>query len=196
MIRLLQFLGFGLSLALVATEAGAHAGAGAHGGFASGISHPFLGLDHVIAMLAVGLWAARLGGAAVWVLPLVFALVMAFGAALGLLGMAIPAVEEAIALSGVVLGLFIALALKAPVWVAAGIVGGFAMFHGHAHGTEFPGGMGLSGYASGVLVGTALLHLAGVGLARALRGARGARGLQGTGAGITLLGGAALLGLV
>jgi urease accessory protein len=195
MTRLFPTLALTLSLMLVVTQAAAHPGHGAHSGFVSGFFHPILGLDHVIAMLAVGLWAARLGGASVWVLPVVFPLVMAFGAALGLMGVALPAVEAGIALSGVVLGLIIAVALRAPVAVAAAIVGGFAVFHGHAHGTELPGGVGVSGYALGFLMGTGLLHLAGIGLAGLMRGAIGARALQGTGAGIAMLGGAAFIGL-
>lgn len=195
MTRLSQTLGLSLSLMLVAGGAWAHPGHDVQPGFASGFSHPMLGVNHVIAMLAVGLWAARLGGASVWVLPLVFPLVMAFGAALGLMGVALPAVEAGIALSGVVLGLIIAVALRAPVAVAAAIVGGFAVFHGHAHGTELPGGVGVWGYALGFLMGTGLLHLAGIGLAGLMRGAIGARALQGTGAGIAMLGGAAFIGL-
>jgi urease accessory protein len=195
MTRLSQTLALTLSLMLVATQAAAHAGPGAHSGFASGFLHPMLGVDHVIAMVAVGLWAARLGGASVWVLPLVFPLVMAFGAALGLMGVTLPAVEAGIALSGVVLGLIIAVALRAPVAVAAAIVGGFAVFHGHAHGTEVPGEVGVWGYGFGFVAGTALLHMAGIGLAALMRGALGARAVQGTGAGIAMLGGAFLIGL-
>lgn len=195
MTRLSPTLGLALSLMLAASAAWAHPGHGAHAGFASGFFHPMLGLDHVIAMVAVGLWGARLGGAAVWALPLVFPLVMALGAGLGLIGVALPAVEAGIALSGVVLGLILALALRAPVGVAAAIVALFAVFHGHAHGTEVPGGVGLWGYGLGFVAGTGLLHLAGIGLAGLMRGAMGARALQGTGAGIALLGGALFLGL-
>lgn len=195
MTRLSQTLGLTFPLMLVASGAWAHSNHGSHSGFASGLFHPMLGIDHVIAMLAVGLWAARLGGAAVWALPVVFPMVMACGATLAMLGVALPAVEAGIALSGVVLGLIIVMALRAPVSVAALIVGGFALFHGHAHGTELPGGVGIGSYALGFLMGTGLLHLAGVGLAGFMRGAIGARALQGTGAGIAMLGGAALIGL-
>lgn len=195
MTRFSRTLGLTLSLMLVTGGAWAHPGHGAQSGFASGFSHPMLGVDHVIAMLAVGLWAARLGGASVWALPLVFPAVMAFGAALGLMGVALPAVEAGIALSGVVLGLIIATALRAPVSVAVLIVGGFAVFHGHAHGTELPSDVGIWSYAVGFLIGTGLLHIAGIGLAGLMRGAIGARALQGTGAGIAMLGGAAFIGL-
>lgn len=195
MTRLSPTLGLALSLMLLATAALAHPGHGGHAGFGSGFFHPMLGLDHVIAMLAVGLWAASLGGAAVWALPVVFPLVMAFGAGLGLMGVALPAVEAGIALSGVVLGLILALALRAPVGVAVAIVALFAVFHGHAHGTEAPGDGGLWGYALGFVAGTGLLHMAGIGLAGLMRGAMGARAMQGTGAGIAMLGGAVFLGL-
>jgi urease accessory protein len=196
MTRLSGTLGLTLSLMLVAGGAWAHPGHGAHSSFASGFFHPILGLDHVIAMLAVGLWAARLGGAAVWALPVVFPFVMALGAVLATLGVALPAVEAGIALSGVVLGLIIVMALRAPVGVAAAIVGGFALFHGHAHGAELPEGMGLLGYALGFLAGTGLLHVAGIGLGALMHRGLGARAVQGTGAGIAMLGGAALIGLV
>ncbi len=195
MTRPKHMAGLALALALITTQASAHAGSAAHAGFGSGFLHPFLGIDHMIAMLAVGLWAARLGGAAIWVLPLVFPLVMALGAGLALAGVALPAVETGIALSGVVLGVIVAFALRAPVSVAASIVGGFAVFHGLAHGAEAPGGISLHGYVAGFLLGTGLLHLAGISLAWALRGGFGARALQGTGVGIALLGGAALLGV-
>ena len=195
MTRLSPTLALALSLMLLANEALAHPGHGAHSSFASGFFHPMLGLDHVIAMLAVGLWAARLGGAAVWALPVVFPFVMALGAVLATMGVALPAVEAGIALSGVVLGLIIVMALRAPVGVAAAIVALFAVFHGHAHGTEAPGDVGVLGYAFGFVAGTGLLHMAGIGLAGLMRGAMGARALQGTGAGIALLGGAAFLGL-
>lgn len=195
MTRLFPTLALTLSLMLVVTQAAAHPGHGAHSGFVSGFFHPILGLDHVIAMLAVGLWAGRLGGAAVWALPMVFPLVMALGAVLATMGVALPAVEAGIALSAVVLGLIIAVAFRAPVAVAAAIVGGFAVFHGHAHGTELPSGVAVSGYGLGFLAGTGLLHLAGIGLAGLMRGAIGARAMQGTGAGIAMMGASFLIGL-
>ena len=109
-----------LPLMLLAAAAQAHTGAGHAGGFVSGFSHPILGWDHVVAMVAVGLWGAVLGKPAIWILPVVFPLVMAFGAALGILGVPLPAVETGIALSGVVLGLAVALAVRAPLPIAAG----------------------------------------------------------------------------
>ncbi len=123
---------------LAVTAASAHTGEGIDSGFESGFWHPILGWDHVVAMVAVGLWGAFLGSPAIWILPVVFPLVMALGGALGVIGVPLPMVETGIALSGVVLGLLIALAARAPLWVAALIVGIFAIFHGHAHGTELP----------------------------------------------------------
>ncbi|MBN2907408.1 MAG: HupE/UreJ family protein [Rhodobacteraceae bacterium] len=150
-------------LTLLATPALAHSGAGMQGGLMSGFTHPLFGWDHVVAMVAVGLWGAFLGQPAIWLLPVVFPLVMAFGGALGIIGVPLPAVEQGIALSGVVLGLLVALAVRAPIWVAAVIVGVFAIFHGHAHGTELPDAANPFAFALGFVVATGLLHLAGIG---------------------------------
>jgi urease accessory protein len=140
----------------------AHSEAGMAGGFFSGLKHPISGLDHVVAMVAVGLWGAFLGAPAIWLLPIVFPVVMAVGGVLGILGVAVPSVEVGIALSAVVLGLCVALALRPPLWIAAVIVGAFAIFHGHAHGTELPGSANAVAYAVGFVVATGLLHVAGI----------------------------------
>jgi urease accessory protein len=140
----------------------AHEGAGAAGGFISGFLHPIFGWDHVAAMVAVGLWGAFLGAPAVWLLPVVFPLVMAFGAALGILGIPLPAVEAGIAGSAVILGLMVAVAARPPLWIAGALVGIFAVFHGHAHGTELPGSANPLTYAIGFVMATGLLHLAGI----------------------------------
>ncbi len=130
-----------LSVALLAAgPAFAHTGPGEVGGFASGFLHPMFGPDHVVAMVAVGLWGVFLGAPAIWVLPIVFPLVMALGGVFGMIGLPLPAVETGIALSAVVLGLCVLLALKPPLPVAAVIVGAFAIFHGYAHGAEMSGG--------------------------------------------------------
>src|SRR5882672_12282368 len=123
-----------LLLALACTPACAHTGTVA-GGFLGGFAHPLFGPDHVVAMVAVGLWGAFLGAPAIWLLPIVFPLVMAFGGALGIVGMPLPGVETGIALSAIALGAMVALAAKPPIWIAAVLVGAFAIFHGHAHGT-------------------------------------------------------------
>ena len=129
-----------LSLLLLAgLPAAAHTGS-APGGFAGGMAHPLFGPDHVAAMVAVGLWGAFLGPPALWLLPVVFPLVMAFGGVVGILGLPLPGVEACIALSAIVLGLMVMLAARPPLWTAAALVGAFAVFHGYAHGAELPPG--------------------------------------------------------
>ncbi len=156
-------------MALLPATASAHTETGALGGFVSGFTHPLTGLDHMVAMVAVGLWGAFLGGRAMWMLPVVFPVVMAFGGALGVLGVPFPAVETGIAVSGVVLGLMVAFAVKPPLWVAALIVGLFGMFHGHAHGTELPATTNAPAYSVGFVVSTGLLHLSGIALGLLVR---------------------------
>ena len=149
-------------IALLATPAHAHSGEGLAGGFIGGFAHPILGVDHLIAMVAVGLWGAFLGVPAIWLLPLVFPLVMAGGGVIGILGIPIPGVEPAIAVSAAVFGLMVALALRPPLWIAAAMVGAFAVFHGHAHGAELPPGADAVAYSAGFVIATGLLHLAGI----------------------------------
>jgi urease accessory protein len=151
-----------LALLMVSVTASAHSEGGGAGGFSSGFGHPLTGLDHIVAMVAVGLWGAFLGGRAMWMLPVVFPMVMAVGGALGVIGVALPGVETGIALSGVVLGLMVTLAARPPVWVAAVIVGVFAIFHGHAHGAEMPESSNALAFAAGFVISTGLLHLAGI----------------------------------
>jgi urease accessory protein len=147
----------------IASPAEAHTGDGLAGGFAGGFMHPLLGPDHIAAMLAVGLWGAFLGAPAIWILPVVFPLVMAAGGVLGILGVPLPGIEIGIAASAVVLGLMVALAAKPHLAVAAILVGAFAIFHGHAHGTELPDGANALAFALGFVIATGLLHLAGIG---------------------------------
>ena len=149
-------------LMMFASVASAHEGAGIADGFSSGFMHPVLGLDHVIAMVAVGLWGAFLGNPAIWVLPVVFPLVMAFGGALGVIGVPVPAVETGIAVSAIVLGAMVAFAVRPPIWIAAVIVGAFAIFHGHAHGTELPSAANPLAYSLGFVIATGLLHISGI----------------------------------
>lgn len=149
--------------------AGAHTETGVVGGLTSGFTHPLTGLDHMVAMFAVGLWGAFLGGRAMWTLPVVFPVVMALGGAAGVLGVPLPAVETGIGLSALVLGLVVAFAAKPPLWVAAVIVGLFAIFHGHAHGTELPKSANALAYAVGFVVATGALHLAGIALGLLVR---------------------------
>ena len=147
----------------IAAPAFAHTGGGLAGGFAGGFTHPLLGLDHIAAMLAVGLWGAFLGMPAMLILPVVFPLVMALGGVLGILGIPLPGIEIGIAVSAVVLGLMVALAAKPNLWIAALLVGIFAIFHGHAHGAELPEGADAVAYSHGFVIATGLLHLAGIG---------------------------------
>jgi len=142
----------------------AHTGIGVTGGFQSGFTHPIFGFDHVVAMVAVGLWGAFLGQPAIWLLPVVFPVVMAFGGLAGVLGVPLPGVEMGIALSAVALGAMVALALRPPLWVAAVLVGAFAIFHGHAHGTELPEAANPLAYGVGFVIATGLLHLSGIAL--------------------------------
>ncbi len=194
MRRTLPTLLLSLTFALSAVAAQAHTGL-AEGGFVSGFTHPILGWDHVIAMVAVGLWGAFLGAPAIWALPIVFPMVMAFGGALGILGVPLPAVETGIALSGVVLGLLVAFAVRAPLWVAGLIVGVFAVFHGHAHGTELPSAANPLAYGIGFVLATGLLHLIGIGFGF-LTSSRGGRiAVRTIGALIAAMGGAYLAGI-
>lgn len=192
--RKIVTLTLAVGLATVAFQASAHTGEGINSGFASGFWHPILGWDHVVAMVAVGLWGAFLGMPALWILPVVFPLVMAMGGALGIIGVPLPAVETGIALSGVVLGLLIAFAVRAPLWVAALIVGVFAIFHGHAHGTELPEAFSAYGYAVGFVIGTGLLHLVGIGFGFLTQSTIGKAAVRGAGGLIALVGAAFLFG--
>jgi urease accessory protein len=142
----------------------AHTEVGIAGGFLSGFTHPIFGFDHVVAMVAVGLWGAFLGQPAIWLLPVVFPVVMAFGGLAGVLDVPLPGVEMGIALSAVALGAMVALALRPPLWVAAVLVGAFAIFHGHAHGTELPEAANPLAYGVGFVIATGLLHLSGIAL--------------------------------
>ena len=149
-------------LLLSAAAAHAHQSAGVASGFSSGFAHPLLGWDHVAAMVAVGLWGAFLKAPALWLLPVVFPLVMAFGGALGVVGVALPGVEVGIAASALVLGAMVLLAVRPPLWVSATLVGVFAIFHGHAHGTELPAATSPLAYSLGFVLSTGLLHLGGI----------------------------------
>ena len=141
-------------------------------GFASGFAHPLFGLDHLLAMVAVGLLSVQIGGRAIWLVPAAFVVVIAAGGALGLAGVPLPQVEGVIALSVVALGLAIAAERAWPTGVAMLFVAVFAVFHGHAHGAEIPGLADPLAYVAGFMTATALLHLTGVGIGEAARIAR------------------------
>ena len=185
-------LSLALSMTLIAAPALAHTGEGITGGFMSGLTHPIFGWDHVVAMVAVGLWGGILGRPAIWILPIVFPLVMAFGAALGVAGIEVPFIETGIALSGIVLGLLVAFLIKMPMPAAATIVGLFAIFHGHAHGTELPDAANPAAYAVGFVIATGLLHLAGI-LFGTLMGSEAGKWLVRAGGAVIALVGAAFL---
>jgi urease accessory protein len=146
-----------------AQTAWAHVEGGQAAGFITGLQHPWSGLDHVLAMIAVGLWGAQLGSPALWLLPIAFPMMMAMGAMMGLMGIPVPGVEIGIALSAIVLGMMIFVEVRPKLAVAVAMVGIFAIFHGHAHGTELPEGQSGLLYSMGFVIATGCLH--GVGIA-------------------------------
>jgi urease accessory protein len=166
----------------------AHVETGSATGFFHGFVHPISGWDHVLAMIAVGLWGAQLGAPAVWLLPVTFPMVMAFGGMLGLMGVSIPGVEVGIALSAIVLGVMVLGEARPPLAVAAVIVGIFAIFHGHAHGTELPQGASGLLYSIGFVVATGCLHAVGITLGLAHRWPLGKAALRATGALVAVAG--------
>ena len=153
-----------ISVLLLASPAAAHSGTGLPGGVAAGFMHPFSGFDHMLAMVAVGLWGAFLGRPLIVLLPVIFPAVMALGGALGIAGVPLPPVEIGIALSVLVLGAMIAGAVRAPIWLACSLVAAFAIFHGYAHGTELPSAADPIGYSLGFVLATGLLHVLGIGI--------------------------------
>jgi urease accessory protein len=179
-------------LATLPGAALAHTGDGAHHGFVHGFLHPLGGLDHLLAMIAVGLLAAHLGGRALWLVPLSFVALMAAGGAIGFAEIRVPYVELFIAASVVVLGVLVAFRTNIPLIAAMLIAGFFAIFHGHAHGAELPDGESIYPYAAGFLLATALLHLAGVaiglGFAKLSASGLGQRIVQTGGGAIALVG--------
>lgn len=147
----------------------AHTGTDAALGLVTGFKHPFAGPDHLLAMVAVGLWGAQLGQPAIWALPITFPLVMALGGVLGIAGLHLPFAEGIIALSALALGVMVALRLSPPLWTAAAMVGLFAIFHGYAHGLELPKAADPIGYGAGFVTATGLLHLSGILLGATMR---------------------------
>lgn len=171
-----------LLLAMMPSEAFAHIVKGEAIGFVSGFEHPISGLDHIIAMVAVGLWGAQLGAPAIWLLPVTFPMVMAFGGFLGLIGVPLPGSEIAIALSGVCLGAAVLSEFRPPLWVAAALVGIFGLFHGYAHGAELPPGQNALLYSIGFILATGLLHATGITIGLVHRWPWGQWALRGAGA--------------
>jgi urease accessory protein len=186
--RVLPYLAIALAITAPGQPAFAHEQAGVGGGLVSGLLHPLTGMDHLIAMVAVGIWGAQLGAPAIWVLPITFPLVMALGGVMGVLHIPLPMPEVAIALSALVLGVAVALRLRLPFVAAAVVVAVFAVFHGHAHGAELPGSANPLAYGVGFVVATGLLHLCGITIGTLTRWPAGARLLQGLGVLIAALG--------
>ena len=153
-----------LLVAAWASTALAHLGLGEAYGLLTGFLHPISGIDHMLAMVAVGLWGAQLGAPSIWVLPVAFPIVMAVGALLGFLGIPIHGVEYGIAVSAILLGAAVAFEVRAPMVLAAILVGTFAIFHGHAHGTELPPGQSAMLYSIGFVIATGCLHAIGIGI--------------------------------
>lgn len=180
--------------ALVASTAPAfaHLNPAEHGSLAAGFSHPLFGLDHILVMIAVGLWAAQIGGRALWIVPAAFVAMMATGFALATAGVDLPFVEPAILASVVALGLLVALAMRLDLGPSAAIVGVFALFHGHAHGGEL-GSAGALAFSAGFATATALLHAAGIGLGIVLQRLSGSGILARLLGGATAVAGAALM---
>jgi len=178
-------------LALSAWPAAAHAHVltGEAASFLTGLGHPVSGLDHVLAMIAVGLWGAQLGPPALWVLPIAFPMMMAVGGMLGLVGVPLPGVEVGIAASAILLGAMVAAQARPPLALAAVLVGFFAIFHGHAHGTELPAGQSALLYSLGFVMATGLLHALGIAIGGFHRWPWGQRLLRAMGSGVALAGG-------
>ena len=178
-------------LLAAAMPAYAHVGIGATSSFTAGFAHPLSGLDHMTVMIAVGLWAALKGGRAIWAWPLAFVGVMLAGGALGMLHMPLPFVEPGILASVVALGLLVALAVDLPISTGVAIIGLFALFHGHAHGTEVPENAGGLDYMAGFAAATALFHVigiaAGLGLGLRFRGLARAAGAACAAVGVGLV---------
>ena len=178
-----------LALLLAAPVAArAHVAGGEAEGFVAGLRHPVSGLDHVLAMVAVGIWGAQLGAPAIWLLPVTFRMVMAFGGFLGLVGVPIPGVEIGIAVSAILLGLAVAGERRPGLAAACVLVAVFAIFHGHAHGTELPPGESGLLYSLGFVIATGCLHAAGIAIGLVHRWPAGRVALRVTGAAVALAG--------
>jgi urease accessory protein len=185
-----------LALTFLPSLAFAHVGVGTTNGIAQGFMHPMSGIDHILAMIAVGLFAAHLGARALWLVPMSFVAMMAFGGVLGIAGISLPFVEIAIALSVVVLGIVVATRATPPVALAMALVGLFAIFHGHAHGAEMPESASGLAYGVGFVGASALLHAIGIGAGISIgkAGRRSSRTISQIAGGAMALAGIAILG--
>jgi urease accessory protein len=185
-----------LLFAVTPSLAFAHVGVGETSGVAHGFLHPMNGIDHTLAIVAVGLFAAHLGGRALWLVPLSFVAMMAFGGVLGMSGIGLPFAEIAIGLSVVVLGIILAARVNPPAAIAMALVGLFAIFHGHAHGAEMPETASGLAYGVGFILATALLHAIGIGVGILIgkAGQRYSRTISQIAGGAMALAGIAMLG--
>jgi urease accessory protein len=177
-----------LMLLASAATLSAHEQQGQAQGFLTGLRHPISGWDHVLAMIAVGLWGAQLGAPSLWLLPITFPLMMAVGGFIGLAGLHLPGVETGVALSALLLGLVVALEAKPKMAVAMALVGLFAIFHGHAHGTELPPGQNGLMYSVGFVTATGCLHAIGIAIGLVHKWPVGRLGLRATGAMVAVAG--------
>jgi urease accessory protein len=173
-----------IAVILAPSSAFAHTGISPAHDLLHGLEHPLTGLDHILAMFAVGLWAAQRGGRAIWSIPLTFVLVMTLGGALGMSGVSLPFVEQGIVLSVVILGVLVVGAVRLPLPVSAGIVSLFALVHGYAHGAEIPSAASGLSYALGFAAATALLHAAGISFGLSMQQRRSAQLVRYAGAAI------------
>ena len=185
-----RLLAFAVLTSMAATPALAHVGVGATDSFTAGALHPLGGLDHMLAMVTVGLWGVLAGGRALWLWPAAFVSTMIAGFGVAALGLDVPFVEPVILASAVVLGLLVLLAIKASLWAGAVIVAAFAYFHGFAHGSE-AGAASLLPYAAGFVLSTIVLHLAGIALGLLMQGRIGQPALRVAG-GAVMIGGLAI----
>ena len=176
------------SMALGGTSALAHTGLEHAVSFTAGFQHPWTGLDHLLAMVAVGLWAGLNGGRALWVWPAAFVGIMIAGSALGMTGVALPMVEPGILASVIVLGLLVLSGLRVPVVAGAVLIAAFAVLHGHAHGAELPAESAAISYIAGFALATAALHAIGLGIARLARNDWGRSLVRASGAVVALVG--------
>lgn len=180
------------ALAATAAPAFAHLDPAEHGSLMAGFTHPLSGLDHILVMIAVGLWAAQIGGRALWIVPSAFVGTMAIGFALAMAGMPLPFVEPAILASIVALGLLVAMAVRMNVFAGAVVVGVFALFHGYAHGGEL-GAAGALPFSAGFVIATAMLHASGIGLGLAIGRLSAGKNLTRVLGGLTALAGLSLI---
>lgn len=187
-VAFIATVAFLLAVLLAVPPAFAHPGTEYARSMGSGFLHPVTGFDHMLAMVAVGLWAGLNGGRAVWVWPVVFVLLMLAGGALGMAHVSVPFVEPGILASVVLLGLLVAVGLQAPTFVGAILVGLFALLHGHAHGAELPLGTSALGYMAGFAIATAMLHTIGIAIVRTAGSGVGAWAVRGAGALVAVCG--------